>query len=625
MVMAEEQMLVNEIFDHMTSGTRLNELAPIIVSPAASLTAIRNAYAEAVARRVLGNQLHGSNESILSASQKAKFYESGPGVNLQKTPSSTSVHSVPSVESYIVQTMLDGGVIRNFKELWGKVPYTLNNAIVSRSRSLDALANTKTSTRTTAASLPKSSNAGHEAPIEMGAGNKENFTGPREETPPYVESVGISERNAEDLMAEALTEDIPSCATLGVVVDETDAAPNFVETKQSTGAATLVQFHKQTCSPSFPSSEGTARESERTTTAAKAVATTPKQRPWVKQNSSESLNNAVDVDWSDCVCCKKYTSPDKSFESFICFGLHETPKYFAPVPVDVSGVVKLRIATDADVREIMSLPWKEPEFKYVLPAAIATRHVLCPSTFFVAVDTLLGHICGAASVLVFDDEVAFCGFCHVRETYAFEHIGVLLWNQMLHVTSGKNLFTVLPEPAFRELHEIYPFSSDPSTDIMLGQARFSRSAFKRTVLVVEYKEKYFDALAAYDKRVFGFSRKRFLTSTVHEVGLNVRLATRNERNVCGYGSVQRGDDGRVVLRWLFADDVETAQSLLSSLLASCSHDDEVDVVAAFYLRSLSTRPILDKVSSHELKPWRLVFTKREPLHSYGRVVCLTTV
>ncbi|KAL1439117.1 hypothetical protein MTO96_047573 [Rhipicephalus appendiculatus] len=273
----------------------------------------------------------------------------------------------------------------------------------------------------------------------------------------------------------------------------------------------------------------------------------------------------------------------------------------------------------------MSLPWKEPEFKYVLPAAIVTRHKLCPSTFFVAVDTLRGGICGAASVLVFDDEVAFCGFCHVLETYAFEHVGVLLWNQMLHVTTGKNLFTVLPEPACRELHEIYPFPSNPATGILLGPTRFSRSAFKRTVLVVEYKKKYFDALASYDKHVFGFSRKRYLTSTLREVGLDVRVATRNERNVCGYGGMQRGMDGRVVLRWLFADDVETAESLLYSLLASCSHDDEVDVVAGFYLRSTSTRPILDKISSHELKPWRLVYTKREPLHSYGRVVCLTTV
>ncbi|KAL1439116.1 hypothetical protein MTO96_047572 [Rhipicephalus appendiculatus] len=212
-------------------------------------------------------------------------------------------------------------------------------------------------------------------------------------------------------------------------------------------------------------------------------------------------------------------------------------------------------------------------------------------------------MCGSASVLMFDNEVAFCGFCHVLETYAFEHIGVLLWNQMLHVTSGKNLFTVLPEP---------------------GRLGFRGPPSSGPFLVLENKKKYFDAVASYDKHVFGFSRKRYLTSTLREVGLDVRVATRNERNDCGYGGMQRDRDGRVVLRWLFADDVETAESLLYSLLASCSHDDEVDVVAAFYLRSTSTRPILDKISSHELKPWRLVYTKREPLHSYGRVVCLTT-
>ncbi|KAL1428011.1 hypothetical protein MTO96_000348 [Rhipicephalus appendiculatus] len=211
---------------------------------------------------------------------------------------------------------------------------------------------------------------------------------------------------------------------------------------------------------------------------------------------------------------------------------------------------------------------------------------------------------------MFDDEVAFCGFYHVLETYAFEHNGVLLWNQMLQVTSGSNLLTMLPEPACRELHEIYPFPSQPATGILLGPARISWSTFKRTVLMLEYKKKYFDALASYDKHVFGFSRKRYLTSTPHEVGLNVRAATRNERNVCGYSGIQLGRDGRVVLRWLFADDVETAEPLLHSLLASCSHEDEVDVVAAFYLRSASTRPILDSISSHELNPCCLVYTKR---------------
>lgn len=427
------------------------------------------------------------------------------------------------------------------------------------------------------------------------------------------------------MATQAPGEEDPGYATLEVVIDGAYSPPNLIETDKRTVTGTSAESHERTRSSSFPSSEGTVREPERTDATATAIATKEKQRPWVKQASAESLNSAADIDWSECVCCKKYTSPEKSFESFICFGLHEKPMYFAPVPPDVGDVIKLRIATGDDVREIMSLPWKEPESKYILPAAIVTRHTLCPSTFFVAVDTLRGGICGAASVLMFDDEVAFSGFCHVLETYAFEHIGCLLWNQMLHVTSGKNLFTVLPEPACRELHEIYQFPSNPATGILCGPARFSRSAFKRTVLVLEYKKKYFDALASYDKHVFGFSRKRYLASTLQEVGLDVRVATHNERNVCGYGGMQRDREGRVVLRWLFADDVETAESLLYSLLASCSHDDEVDVVAAFYLRSTATRPILDKLSTRELKPWRLVYTKREPLHSYGRVVCLTTV
>ncbi|KAH8009457.1 hypothetical protein HPB51_017977 [Rhipicephalus microplus] len=346
MVMAEEQMLVSEIFDHITtptmrvssSGTTLNELAPITVSPAASLTAIRNAYAEAVARRVLGNQLYKSNEGVLSASQKAKFYESGLGVNLRKTASSTSVYSVPSVESYIVQSMLDGGVINSHKDLWSKRPAEFGSAIVSRSRSLDALANTETPTGTIAVPLPTPRDAEHEALVDMGSGNgvKMAAQASREETPQYEAPTEIRARDEAHLVAEGPTEDAPGHATLENVIHETDTTPNWVETEQITGAAGSADGHEGTRSSSFPSNNGTIRGPERTAAADTAIATAQKQRSWVNLTSSENLNNTVDIDWNECVCCKKYTPPDKSFESFICFGLHETPKYFASVPPGVS-------------------------------------------------------------------------------------------------------------------------------------------------------------------------------------------------------------------------------------------------------------------------------------------------
>ncbi|KAH6938010.1 hypothetical protein HPB50_006384 [Hyalomma asiaticum] len=568
MVMAEEQMLVSEIFDQITtptlrvssSGSRLNETAAITLSPSASLTAIRNAYAQAVARRVLGKQSPQGNEGVLSASQRAKFYENKQGLYDQKSASSTSVRSAPSVEDYIVQRMVEGGVIRNHRELWGREPLKFENIIVSRAGSMGSMAKTNASSEAISGPAPTPHDVEPADAEVKGAENCADAAGqtPKEEAPPKVEA--------------------PPEATFKAVRDEAAAATNFAGEKQVVAAGS-VDSHERGHVSAFASSEATTAESERTA-AVTATAPTDQQRSEMKQASAEAFTCKVSTASSECVNCRNRIAPEKSFESFICFGLHELPKFFAPVPFDVSEAIKLRIATDEDVREIMSLPWREPESVYTLHAAIVTRHLLCPSSFFVAVDTSRDVICGTASVLLFDEEVAFCGFFRILDKYPFEHVGTLLWNELLHVTSGKNLFTVLPEPAYQELQKIYPFPSNPATGILFGPVRMSRAAFSRTVLVLEYKDKYFDALAS---------------------------------------------AGCLVLRWLFADDPETAQSLLSSLLASCSHEDEVDVAAAFFLRSISTRPILDKISTRQLKPWRLVYTKREPLHSYGRVVCLTTV
>ncbi|KAH7966626.1 hypothetical protein HPB49_018141 [Dermacentor silvarum] len=612
MVMAEEQMLVSEIFDHITtpnlrlssSGTRLNEPEPITVSSAASLTAIRNAYAEAVARRVLCKQLPQGTEGVLSAAQKAKFYENRQGMNVEKTASSTSLHSAASVEDYVVQRMIDSGIIRNQAELWGKKPLNFENRIISRTCSAGTFSKSGASSEALAA--PPSTPSNNVEPGEEGA--------------EYCADT------AQDSTAQAPEkEEVPRGAEFEPARDMTAATSNFVESeKQAMAAATSAESYEEKRSSTFASNERSAREYKSTATV-KATVTSEGQRSVAKQPSAASLKSTVSIGSGECTLCTNHITPEKSFESFICFGLHDLPKYFATVPTEVSDTIKLRIATDDDVREIMYLPWNEPESTYTLHAAIVTRHMLCPSSFFVAVDTSRGVICGAASALMFDEEVAFCGFCHILKNYAFEHVGVLLWNELLHVTSGKNLFTLLPEPAYRELQEVYPFPSNPATGILFGPARLSLAAFARTVLVLEYKDKYFDALASYDKHVFGFNRKRYLAATVHEVGLDIRVATRNERNICGYGGMQRDSRGRLVLRWLFADDAATAESLLSSLLSSCTNEDEVEVVAAFFLRSASTRPILDKFSTRQLEPWRLVYTKREPLHSYGRVVCLTTV
>ncbi|CAN8021263.1 unnamed protein product, partial [Ixodes persulcatus] len=328
---------------------------------------------------------------------------------------------------------------------------------------------------------------------------------------------------------------------------------------------------------------------------------------------------------SYCRVCEGALPLEKACLSFLCFGRHDLANYTATVPSESLNSFKLRIASDGDVKEVMFLPWKEEEFTTTVPSSIITRRMVCPNGFYVAVEAAQGNICGTASILTFDEEVAFCGFFHLLQGYSFQDIGLLLWNQMLHTTGGKNVFTVLPQDDSQELLSSYPFQVSTVSPIMFGPVRLSRSAYKKKVLTLDYKDKYFDALVSYDKHLFGFSRKRFLDSTMQEMGLHIRVATRNQKNVSGYGAIQKDKHGRPVLRWLMADDMETAESLMHSLLQLLEPGEEAEIVGAFYTRNAITRHLLDKVNICELRPWVLVYTKREPIYNCSKIAALTVV
>lgn len=576
MVMAEEQLLVSEIFEHLrarsprtsSSALALNEArAASAAKSSESLSGLRNAYAEAVARRVLGRVSPTVTEGVPDQEQRAKFLEKAN--HARKAASSLSFHSSASVEDYIVHSMLTSELSRNRAEKLSMKALKREHAFPRRSESAGALFKAKEANYP----VPPPSPADHDKMVDV-----------------------------------SKPEPAPRGAAWKLVGGK---APTTV-TVAGAGAAT-----KETVTNDRPSSSRS-----------EAVRTTGMAEPQLEHGRVEATPQGQlvkDASSRTCGLCDNQIRAEESLEAFICLGMHDLSPNLVPIPSQVSDVIKLRIATDSDVREVVSLLLREQQSANALAAEVATRHVVCPSGFYVAVDTAQGRICGAASIIIFDEEVASCGFCFVHKDYSFQDVGALLWNQVLHATSGKNLFTLLPLPESEQLLSLYHLPSSTATGILSGPILVSRAALERKVLVLDYKEKYFEALASYDKHVFGFSRRRFLAASMLEVGLYVCVATRNERNVCGYGGIQRDEAGRLVLRWLFADDSETAESLLSCLLASWSHEDEISVVVTFFLRSMATRPILDKVNARRLKPWSMVYTKREPVHSYGRIVCLTSV
>lgn len=534
MMMAEEQVLVSEILDHITapsirtssSGTRLGEQRPppAIPSQSESLTRIRNTYAEAVAKRILSKNLIGEFDSMFPELEKSKTKASSPTVSItaHRETERNSSTSVPSSEEVIV-----------------------NTAFVSQT--------------------------------------------------PYNKFVASS---ADETESQIVAAEASITGTVEIGTTRLGKATP-VRTEKMAAVAPEVKI----VSPKISEVQPSAPEK-------------PVMEPVEKLNTSRI---------ECCRMCDTELMVEKACQSLLCFGRHDLPcQIFEPSSL-VLERFKLRVATDEDIKDIMSISWREGDTPFTGSAAVVTRHMLCPNGFYVVADSKQGHICGTSSILMFDDEVAFCGFFHILEGYMFDGVGVLLWNQMLHTATEKNVFTILPKERSEDLLANYRFHLSAAGTIMVGPVGVSKNLFKKTVLVLEYKDKYFDALASYDKHVFGFQRKRYLAYTLQEVGLEVRVATRNERNISGFGAIQKDKGSRLVLRWLMADDSETAESLLYSLIHACDPEKTVQVVGAFYTRAAATRALLDKVDISGLTPWLLVYNRREPIYNYTKIISLTSI
>lgn len=85
----------------------------------------------------------------------------------------------------------------------------------------------------------------------------------------------------------------------------------------------------------------------------------------------------------------------------------------------------------------------------------------------------LGTHCGIISAIVFDDEQAFCGFNHVKVDFMNEGIRRRLWDALLHVHSGKNVFALVPAERVNAYHEKLGFHASGRGPVLHGKLPFA--------------------------------------------------------------------------------------------------------------------------------------------------------
>ncbi|KAL1427998.1 hypothetical protein MTO96_000335 [Rhipicephalus appendiculatus] len=102
---------------------------------------------------------------------------------------------------------------------------------------------------------------------------------------------------------------------------------------------------------------------------------------------------------------------------------------------------KVRVVDDYDLASIMHDRWNE-DAASVAPT-IKTFWTYSPHSFLMSVDENGTH-CGIISAVVFEDEQAFCAANSVKREFLAEGAKRQLWDALLSVEHGKNLFTVVP-------------------------------------------------------------------------------------------------------------------------------------------------------------------------------------
>ncbi|KAL3221835.1 hypothetical protein MRX96_029150 [Rhipicephalus microplus] len=222
---------------------------------------------------------------------------------------------------------------------------------------------------------------------------------------------------------------------------------------------------------------------------------------------------------------------------------------------------KVCVVDDNDLASIMHDRWNE-DAASVAPT-IKTFWSYSPHSFLMSVDEN-GTQCGIISAIVFEDEQAFCAANSVKREFLAEGAKRQLWDALLSVEHGKNLFTVVPANEVGAYYRHLGFYTSARGLILHGRlasdtelAPLGHVPLPDGVEIVKFKKQMYSSLLSFDKGTLGFGRKRFWRMTLREGPISFRVALQGG-SVCGYAGLQNDVNGVPVVRWVVAADGQVA-------------------------------------------------------------------
>lgn len=218
-----------------------------------------------------------------------------------------------------------------------------------------------------------------------------------------------------------------------------------------------------------------------------------------------------------------------------------------------------------------------------------------PHGIFIAESAENGEIVGCCSGIALSDNHGYIGMYVVGQKYRGIGLGRILWNAAIKRLGERNIGLSSGETMLGFYQQKAGFSLSAEWTVDLYAATNTR--LPTDPLVTKYPMPYvifvdplsplFEYVIKYDASIHKYNRSEIVKATVAEANTVTLLAIKrtNDCKVSGYACMKKSLQGHWLIAPVYADDYESAYSLVYGLLSSLTNNERREGVVAKLISS----------------------------------------
>lgn len=218
-----------------------------------------------------------------------------------------------------------------------------------------------------------------------------------------------------------------------------------------------------------------------------------------------------------------------------------------------------------------------------------------PDGIFIAESAEDGEIVGCCSGIALSDNHGYIGMYVVGQKYRGIGLGRILWNaaigrlgeRNIGLSSGETMLGFYQQKAGFSLSAEWTVDLYATTNARLPADPLVIKVLMPYVIFVDSSSPLFEYVIKYDASIHKYDRSEIVKATVAEAGTITLLAVKrtNDCKISGYACMKKSLQGHWLIAPVYADDYETAYSLVYGLLSSLTNNERREGVVAKLISS----------------------------------------